>query len=72
MYLMSGCTKSVSHLCNMGRSLLGGDKRQSYSCAGALAIPKLLTDVDDPRLLGPETTKDLYHELRSKVIKYVS
>jgi hypothetical protein len=67
------CTKSVSHLRNMGRSLLGGDKRPSYSCAGALGIPKLLTDVDDPRLLGPETTKDLHQESGSVITtKYIS
>jgi hypothetical protein len=48
-YLTRCCMKSVSHLRDMGRSLLGGDP-----CRGALEVPTLFTDVDDPRLLGPE------------------
>jgi hypothetical protein len=41
----------------MGWSLLGGDKRP-WPCAGALGILAPFTDVDDPRLLGPETMQD--------------
>lgn len=64
MYLLRCCTKSVSDLCDTGRSLLGGDP-----CRGALEVPTLFTDVDDSRLLAPETKQDLHHK-PSRMIKY--
>jgi len=66
MYFIQCCIKSVSHLCNMGRSLLGGDKRL-YPCACTLGFPTLFTDVDDPRLLGPTTTQNLHYKPRSMI-----